>query len=384
MGKDENKIESWFDDAFKLTTSSDEVSEEEMRRLMSEEEGMQIGRENLACKRALLEEYAEHKQPDIDLEWNKFQQKRTEKTRRKRYLLGSVIGGVAACFLLIFGLNILPSGKQGELFFAADSLVHQVTLQKVGGSLLALDAQTQDSLLSMMGVTLTQSDSLQLSYRSKTVEEKIETHILSTPRGQDFSVVLSDGTVVWLNAESRLEYPSRFTGEERIVRLQGEAYFKVAKDSRHPFIVQTSQMHTRVLGTEFNIRSYSSDDSHVTLVEGSVEIRSQANQTYLRMKPGEDAHLLDDGTFSLHETDVDTYVYWKEGFFYFDDAPLTTILQELGRWYNVNIVFNNPSAKNWRIHYVCDRKDSIERAVLLLSRINKLNVSFDNNTIYIK
>lgn len=382
MSKNENKIEPWFDDFLKSTNSSEEVSEEEMRFLTDEEE-VDLGRESLDCKRALLEEYADQKKPNVDLEWDKFQQKRKRGSKKRRYYLGTA-AAIAACFLLIFGLNRLPSGEEGKVFFAADSLVQEITLQKVGGDRLTLDNQTQDSLLNVMGAALIQSDSLQLSYNAKQTTEKVETHILSTPRGQYFSVVLSDGTVVWLNAESRLEYPSRFTGEKRIVRLQGEAYFKVAKDSQHPFIVHTTQMETRVLGTEFNIRTYSPDDSHVTLVQGSVEVRSHAHSKFVRMSPGEDAQLLDDGSFSLKETDVDTYIYWKEGFFYFDDAPLTTILQELGRWYNVNIIFDNLSAKNWRIHYVCDRKDTVEQAVLLLSRINKLNVSFNNNTIYIK
>lgn len=95
---------------------------------------------------------------------------------------------------------------------------------------------------------------------------------LSTPRGMDFKVILSDGSEVWLNAESSLEFPSAFTSKERRVNLKGEAYFKVARNEQNPFIVTTDKMQVRVLGTEFNFRSYVSELSHVSLVSGSVEV----------------------------------------------------------------------------------------------------------------
>lgn len=128
-----------------------------------------------------------------------------------------------------------------------------------------------------------------------------QTHVLTIPRGESFKVVLCDGTEVWLNANSNFVYPTAFIGNERIVTLEGEAYFKVTKDPKRPFIVKTKNIQTRVLGTEFNIRSYSPEDTHVVLINGKVEVSNTKGGSYTRLYPGEDAHLQSDGNFILTE-----------------------------------------------------------------------------------
>lgn len=210
-----------------------------------------------------------------------------------------------------------------------------------------------------------------------------ETHTLTIPRGENFKVILCDGIEVWLNANSRLMYPTAFVEKERTVYLEGEAYFKVAPNKQQPFIVKTPNIQTRVLGTEFNVRSYSAEDSHVVLIAGKVEVCNTKGGRYTAITPGEDAHLQADGNFILTEVELDSYIYWKDGYFYFDDVPLREIMQNLGRWYNVTIEFHNPEAMNYKMHFVSDRRLRLEHTIELLNRMKKVTVTQRGNTLTI-
>ena len=145
--------------------------------------------------------------------------------------------------------------------------------------------------------------------------QKVQIHRLSIPRGETFKVVLSEGTEVFLNSDSRLAYPTIFKGKERVVSLEGEAYFKVTKDAKHPFIVKSGNLQVRVLGTEFNVRSYSPTDVRVTLITGKVAVSDTCGIHSVEMMPGQSAQLSSDGTFAVNEVDIESFLYWKEGFF---------------------------------------------------------------------
>ena len=112
---------------------------------------------------------------------------------------------------------------------------------------------------------------------------------LTTPRGKDYHVTLADGTEVWMNADSRLEFPKQFTGSQRRVKLKGEAYFQVAKNASKPFIVETDFFNTTVLGTTFNLKAYSAKDANIVLVEGSVRVNAKGHE--ITLKPGQQAIL---------------------------------------------------------------------------------------------
>ena len=162
-----------------------------------------------------------------------------------------------------------------------------------------------------------------------------------------------------------------------------EAYFKVTKDPKRPFIVKTKTVQTRVLGTEFNIRSYTPEDTHVVLINGKVEVSNTKGGSYTRLYPGEDAHLQSDGNFILAEVDLDSYVYWKDGYFYFDNVTLKDIMQNLGRWYNVNIEFRNKEAMEYKMHFISDRTKDLEHTISLLNRMKKVTVTLQGNTLTI-
>jgi ferric-dicitrate binding protein FerR (iron transport regulator) len=175
------------------------------------------------------------------------------------------------------------------------------------------------------------------SYKSG---KKVLYNTLSTPRGGQYQVVLPDGSKVWLNAESSLHFPTAFTGNQREVTLTGEAYFEVAKYMEKPFRVKVDGMSINVLGTHFNVNAYSDENTIKTsLLEGSVKI-IKGNLSEL-LKPGYQAVLnKKQDKIRITDADMDGVMAWKNGLFQFDGADINNIMHEIGRWYNVEIVYS--------------------------------------------
>lgn len=162
---------------------------------------------------------------------------------------------------------------------------------------------------------------------------------LTTPRGGQYQLVLPDGSKVWLNASSTLQFPTAFVGKERDVELSGEAYFEVAKNKEKPFHVNLKGMQVEVLGTHFNVNAYA-DENYVktSLLEGSVRIK-EGHQSGL-LKPGQQAVIKNDNkSIEIRKADMEEVVAWKNGLFQFNGANIGTIMREIGRWYDVNIEY---------------------------------------------
>lgn len=305
---------------------------------------------------------------------------------RKFYVFIGAVSGIAATLLLIFGYAMYrhynPSLPEGLMVYQSDDSPQEVQLTADGDD-VALE--TADKFVPIDGVKprMTGKTLHALDYRGVTIPQE-DNHRLTTPRGKDFQLILSDGTKVWLNADSKIDYPAKFSGGARVVQLQGEAYFEVEKDSEHPFIIKTKNFETKVLGTKLNVRSYSDEDSRVTLIEGSVDVKNTKSGSTVRLVPGEEARFMADGSIETSCTDVDSYVYWKEGFFYFDNVSLVDIMQTLGRWYNLNVIFANTKAMKYRLHFLCDRNGGVEHAVELLNRMKKGNVIYDGKSIIVE
>jgi len=173
---------------------------------------------------------------------------------------------------------------------------------------------------------------------------------LSTPKGGQYQMILPDGTKVWLNAASSLSYAPTNTGKKRIVHLEGEAYFEVAKDENRPFSVITEDQVIEVLGTHFNINSYADEPVRKTvLLEGSVKVTSKAGNGDVVLKPGEQAALEADSRLHVSRVPVEDAIAWKNGLFRFDNTDIETIMRQLARWYDVEVVFEGkkPAIKLW-------------------------------------
>lgn len=303
---------------------------------------------------------------------------------RTRHAIAYTLLGMAATLLLLFGYSWVREASKpvipGDHVLEAKKVARHPIVTTAGGDEVELDGtpRQQEALAEIAAST-----------------DSPTTLTITIPRGQTYHLTLSDGSEVWLNTDCRFSYPSRFSGGERRVSIEGEAYFKVAHDAAHPFIVETAGgMETKVLGTEFNVRSYGKGDSRVTLIKGSVEVRHQGQSgkdggnikstVATRLTPGQEATLTSKGTFDVADVDVDSYIYWKEGFFYFDDITLESIMQDIGRWYNLGVVFQKESAKNYHMHFLADRKDGIDQVVKLLNSMGKVKVVREDNTLVVK
>ncbi len=316
---------------------------------------------------------------------NKVNMRKTRLRRRK--LIAWTAGVASVSIIAIFLLNLLFSNGEMKTDyipeFVALEAPQQVTLQIDGAEPIALE---DSSLTKMSNNTKPQN---LISYIGKTlpdvlstaISEKVHTLKITIPRGQMYTITLSDGTQVWLNTGSSLKYPSQFDSKSRTVELSGEAYFKVARNENSPFIVKTDYITTRVLGTEFNIRAYNEADVSVTLVNGKVEVESP-NTERLTLKPNECA-TIKASKLQSEVVDVKKYTAWVDGYFYFDNASLEDIMKELGRWYNINIEFANTSTREYKYKFWADRNGRLEEAVDLLNEYGKASIIVQNKRLII-
>lgn len=220
-----------------------------------------------------------------------------------------------------------------------------------------------------------------LTYAKKEKVAELVYNELEVPVAGECSLVLDDGTQVWVNADSRLKYPVQFVGEERKVFLEGEAYFIVAKDSL-PFVVSTSRGDVRVLGTTFNVKSYDKEVAmQATLVEGKVLVAQ--GQKEMELAPGEQGTVTDAGIMAKRAVDVDEFVGWRKGIYVFKKQPLEDIMRDLSRWYGVSVFFQNEGLKQVSFTGNLKRYDNINEFLDVLQRTGDVKYRINNNTVII-
>ncbi|MBR5696997.1 MAG: FecR domain-containing protein [Prevotella sp.] len=284
---------------------------------------------------------------------------------------------VAACGLLFFWLTPKDTVKDttsGITILAQTAAGTEVTMTVERGEWdEARGSQGEQRVVSEKDISFENSDVDQSAMPSVI--------LMTTPRGKDYHLTLADGTRVWMNADSQLEFPEQFNGARRTVRLHGEAYFEVAKDRRHPFVVETDYLTTTVLGTSFNVRAYSQNDAGVALVEGSVSVKS--GRENMLLKPGQ---LVQVANGKLKTENVNTYGYTqrKDGYFYFTDDTMRGIMAELGRWYNKTVVFEEASDMDIRLHFVADRTQSLPQIINSLCEMDGVDIELGSDEIVVK
>jgi len=228
------------------------------------------------------------------------------------------------------------------------------------------------------------TDSVGIDYTVQKVGDKPEVlNTVQTLTGMEYSLTLSDGTRVYLNAETKLEFPTCFRGECRVVKLEGEAYFDVSKDAAHPFIVEMNSLKVRVLGTSFNLRSYDDEEQVVTtLVEGKVEVA--AGEVSRTITPGMQViYEKKEGNMNMREVDVSLYTAWQSGKFIFKNERLENVMTYLAKWYGFEYRFIDDHAKNLQIGANLDRYDDMEPIVEMLRRTGLVNITQVDNMFYI-
>ena len=373
---------SEFDKALDLMESSSDSSDKKWEDLKDAETLD-------ACKDLMDVRYLLHKRQasgmvDVEAELVRLKGRQNKKKYLKMFGIWSssvaaILVGVFVSFNYLFNIPVAPS--KSVTVFAADPNEQRIVLELNDGKQFFLDDEPKKE-----NKQVEKRRTLDYTNLAKTsvpvVKKMLQTHSIVIPRGETFKLILCDGTEVWLNANSKLVYPTAFIEKERTVFLEGEAYFKVTKDTK-PFIVKTDYLQTKVLGTEFNVKSYTAEDSHVTLISGKVQVRSHENARFVDLEPGKDAMLLSDGLFEVKEVNSEAYTYWKDGYFYFDELTLADIMKSIGRWYNVNVIFRNKEAMTYRIHFMSNRQGGIEETIRLMNRLKKVTLTLCENTVYV-
>lgn len=213
------------------------------------------------------------------------------------------------------------------------------------------------------------------------IRKKTEMRVLTVPRGGEYNITLADGTKVWLNSESKLIYPAGFEASERVVELEGEAYFEVAKMAGKPFTIKTKDVYTRVLGTSFGLCAYKEDAViRNILVTGSVEMSRNGRITLL--EPGKEA-LFDtaSGEITVVPVDVRKATALKEGRFFFDDEPLSGIFSELERWYDVHITLEDKEIAEMKFYGVIRKDRDFSFIVEMMRQTHKLDFQIEGKNI---
>jgi len=228
--------------------------------------------------------------------------------------------------------DILPGGNKAILSLE-------------NGQKISLDSAANGKLATQGKTAIVKTAEGHLTYDAKAGSTDVYYNTVSTPKGGQYQLTLPDGTRIWMNAASRLRFPTAFTGKERLVELDGEAYFEVAKDARMPFIVKSKNgMTVQVLGTHFNMMAYGDEqDTKTTLLEGLVKVTNGTSVAIL--KPGQQAlsETVDSNAPVRINKDADTdeAIAWKNGIFQFNNTDLKAVMRQIARWYNVEISYND-------------------------------------------
>ena len=309
--------------------------------------------------------------------------------KRRRLVVG--ILKYAAVFVVLVGSVVLWRGmnfdsqKTNMQQFAFAPGVEKAILYTGTGEQIVLESQVRRNIVVADSFQVRQ-DSNVLNYAAMKIEGKLidVTHMIRVPRGGEFFVTLADGTEVWLNADSELEYPVKFTADKREVRLKGEAYFSVKKDTKKPFMVRSGEYQLKVYGTEFNLNTYKNNEIQAVLVKGSVGFKANRTAGEVRLKPNQLGVANEaTGKAEVKEVDVYPYIAWKSQDVVFVNERLESIMEKAARWYDVNVFFQNESLKDLRFFGNMQRYADIQELLFFLENTSDARFSVKDRTVIV-
>lgn len=303
----------------------------------------------------------------------------------KRHRLLWYASTVAAIGLIVIGIRLFPPALESiatpDIELITGELLNNQDIQLItSGEAISFQNNVEVMLYGEGTAEIVQNN----NETSKIKIAKDKLNSLIVPYGKRSTLTLADGSKIWLNSGSVLEFPAQFGGKKREIRLTaGEMYIEVSPDKEKPFYVQTANFNVRVYGTKFNILNYSGSPQSVILVEGSVSLQSKGHKE-LFIKPNEKAVYSESGLFDRHNVDVNQYISWKDGYLSFDKTPMTEVLQQIGRYYNLSFNFDNDIHLQKRTCtgkiYLSDNLDNVMTTVTLLT---STKYEKQDNRIYI-
>lgn len=276
---------------------------------------------------------------------------------------------------------------------------NKAILTLANGSKISITDAANGELVKEAGVVISKTADGQLIYKvtagkKSSKENKIAYNTIETPRGGQHQVLLPDGTRVWLNAASSIRFPEVFTNVDiRSVELKGEAYFEVSKDKEHPFVVKTARQQIEVLGTHFNVNSYSDEQKSVTtLLEGSVKVAPVGYQNGVMgtvlynlssiIKPGQQFSSTDNAQ-KVSAADIDQVLDWKNGDFNFKKETLSGIMRKVSRWYDVNVEYDRNIDLNQTFSGLVSRSKNISEVLKIMQSAGQLKFDINGKKVMV-
>lgn len=322
--------------------------------------------------------------PDAKKAFAEFKAKNGKIRKMSRWTVTACGAVAAACVAVLFVLHGLWGSMlndSGKVYEALAQETEDVMVIVDGKTIAMEDARAdgmgaeelnwQEGMDVLTGIT-TESG----SHAEKNVEVVV-------PASKTARLALPDGTKVCLAANSHLTFPASFDGcKVREVKLEGEAYFSVTHNEELPFVVDCDRFSTKVLGTEFDVRNVTGSTPEVTLVNGRVAVSS--GEVEVMLKPMQMATLTDNNELTVGRADVEVVTSWKNGGFYFDGQTIREVLVEVGRWYNMDVVFRSKEHIDDKIHFNAERSWSAKETVDCLNQISNATIEIETNAIVVK
>lgn len=315
------------------------------------------------------------------------------KHRRKIYI---GFGMTAACivgiiFCVIFGESekakeVDQESKEQVLVATASKIEDETVLVLADGSKVNLIKPESERIQQENMLIVREEGRLIYQNQEKSIVLKEAINKVITGK-KPFALSLSDGTRVWLNSETELEFPVDFVKDERVVTLRGEAYFEVARDIYKPFIVKTKKIDTRVLGTSFNIKAYDDElEARATLISGKVAVQLAGRDTmaYTTLFPGMQARRkMNQDEISVRKVDVEEVLAWRNNNFIFTDEDMTVVLHVLARWYGVNFI-QEGQCRNYTFSGMVTRNERLLNVLEMLTLAGGPHFEIKENNVYIR
>lgn len=301
------------------------------------------------------------------------------------------IAAVAAIASIVFAGGIfyyslnLDNAQPKEITYSNDAIpgISGATLTLADGRRIRLSDEKSGELAKDAGITINKSADGQLVYEiksDKSIAGQINT--LSTAKGETYKVRLPDGTQVWLNAATKLMYTTNLVKNgKRVVQLDGEAYFEVSKDKKHPFVVESKGQFVEVLGTHFNINAYQDEpQTTTTLLEGSVKVN--VNGKMQLIKPGQQT-VNNGGKLKVNEVNLDDITDWIDGDFYLNHVDFKTAMRKIARWYDVEIVYGATVPNDLEYGGWMSRRNNLSTVLKAIESTGLAKFKIENKKVYV-
>lgn len=325
-----------------------------------------------------------YEEVNVDRKWCDFKKLQS---RKKRRIGVSISVAASICLLISIALWFWAKPLEDErVVLAVQGKQNNISLVLANGETVDISNPQKGKVKLDQGAKLYEGKRLEYTRTDSSREKELEYNELIVPKGTFYHLILSDGTKVWLNADSRIKYPVSFGKGKREVSLHGEGYFEVSRDTSRPFIVSTDKIDVKVLGTTFDINTYEDEGkSFVVLVEGLVEVSAGRGESRI-ITPGDMAEVNMHGVHAgiqVSKCDVGHYTAWKDGNFSFRNASLTEILKRVSRYYDVTIIREQTFEEEY---YTGDlsRDVSLESLLSVVEASTSVSFKVERKVVYVQ